>query len=54
MPKMNWYYTIAGGHTHVRVFINGGKAGDLVFRNEEFMLVRKQLDQIVNFFIEER
>lgn len=25
-----------GGHTHVQVFINGGKCGDLCFRNEEF------------------
>ena len=33
---MNWYYSIQGGHTHVRVFMNGGKCGDLVFRNEEF------------------
>lgn len=33
---MNWYYKILGGHTHVRVFMNGGKCGDLVFQNEEF------------------
>jgi hypothetical protein len=33
---VNWYFTIAGGHTHVRVFLNGGKCGDLCFRNEEF------------------
>lgn len=22
---MKWYYQQAGGHTHVRVFMNGGK-----------------------------
>lgn len=33
---MKWYYTILGGHTHVRVFMNGAKCGDLCFRNEEF------------------
>lgn len=38
---MKWYYHIAGGHTHVRVFMNGGKCGDLCFRNEEFVEVRE-------------
>jgi hypothetical protein len=33
---MKWYYQVRGGHTHVRVFMNGGKCGDLCFRNEEF------------------
>lgn len=33
---MNWYYQILGGHTHVEVYMNGGKCGDLCFRNEEF------------------
>jgi len=37
---MKWYYKTLGGHTHVRVFMNGGKCGDLCFRNEEFELVR--------------
>lgn len=32
---MKWYYKILGGHTHVRVFMNGAKCGDLCFRNEE-------------------
>ncbi len=42
---MNWYYTILGGHTHVRVFMNGGKCGDLVFRNDEFQdLMRRESD----------
>ena len=38
---MKWYFSIAGGHTHVRVFMNGGKCGDLCFRNEEFEQVRE-------------
>jgi len=33
---MRWYWKVLGGHTHVRVFMNGGKCGDLCFRNEEF------------------
>lgn len=37
---MKWYYTQLGGHTHVRVFMNGGKCGDLCFRNEEFAEIR--------------
>lgn len=42
---MNWYYSILGGHTHVRVFMNGEKCGDLVFRNEEFEEIKNQLDR---------
>jgi hypothetical protein len=34
--NIRWYYQIQGGHTHVRVFMNGAKCGDLRFRNEEF------------------
>ena len=41
---MKWYYKIAGGHTHVRVFMNGGKCGDLCFRNEEFQDVRRAVN----------
>lgn len=37
---MKWYFKILGGHTHVRVFMNGGKCGDLVFRNEEFEQIK--------------
>jgi len=36
---MNWYYQQLGGHTHVRVFMNGAKCGDLCFRNEEFEVI---------------
>lgn len=42
---MKWYFKIMGGHTHVRVFMNGGKCGDLCFRNEEFQLI--QTDQML-------
>lgn len=31
-------------HTHVRVFMNGGKCGDLCFRNEEFKEVKEDAD----------
>lgn len=37
---MQWYFSVAGGHTHVRVFMNGAKCGGLCFRNEEFHLLR--------------
>lgn len=36
---MKWYYEVRGEHTHVRVFMNGGKCGDLCFRNGEFQEV---------------
>lgn len=51
---MNWYYTIAGGHTHVRVFMNGGKCGDLCFRNEEFFeIMEKTVNRgVIAFFNE--
>lgn len=38
---MTWYYSIAGGHTHVRVFVNWVNCGKLCFRNEEFQLIRR-------------
>lgn len=38
---MKWYWHVAGGHTHVRVFMNGGKCGDLCFRNEEFEAIHR-------------
>lgn len=46
---MKWYYIIAGGHTHVRVFMNGAKCGDLCFRNEEFDKVMHDLIPFVEF-----
>lgn len=36
---MKWYWKIMGGHTHVRVFMNGAKCGELCFRNDEFKQV---------------
>ena len=39
---LKWYYAIAGAHTHVRVFMNGGKCGDLCFRNGEFKQIVAQ------------
>lgn len=56
MNPMKWYWHRAGGHTHVRVFMNGGKCGDLCFRNEEFDYIREPLQQTcmgVVEFIEE-
>ena len=52
---MKWYYTVVGGHTHVRVFMNGGKCGDLCFRNEEFERVKTSLQSqsIIITFIDE-
>lgn len=41
---MKWFYKVQGSHTHVRVFMNGGKCGDLCFRNEEFEQVMRQID----------
>lgn len=50
---MKWYYKIAGGHTHIRVFMNGGKCGDLCLRNEEFEQVREHCPWI-SFHDEEK
>lgn len=43
---MKWYWEELGGHTHVRVFMNGAKCGDLCFTNKEFKLLRKQLTTV--------
>lgn len=55
---MKWYYKIAGGHTHVRVFMSGAKCGDLVFRNEEFNALnptdRNHIGLVEIEFIEEK
>jgi len=50
---MKWYWKLLGGHVHIRVFMNGGKAGDLCFRVEEFRLLQEQLAGKV-VFIEEK
>lgn len=31
-----WYHRRGGGHTHIKVFIGNGKAGDLCCENHEF------------------
>lgn len=54
---MKWYYRTIGHQTHVKVFINGAKAGDLCFRNEEFEQIKTVYSSIDNavpiLFIEE-
>jgi len=50
---MNWYFTIKGGHTHVRVFMNGGKCGDLCFRNEEFNQVVERCSRGITFLADD-
>lgn len=34
--KMNAYFKQLGGHVHIRLFINGGKAGDICVDEKEF------------------
>lgn len=41
---MIWLFKVMDGHTHVRVFMNGGKCGDLCFRNEEFEEVGRRVN----------
>lgn len=49
---MKWYWKIGGGHTHVRVFLNGAKCGDLCFRNEEFEIIKIQFYSNIQFLEE--
>lgn len=37
---VNIYYKLEGAHYHMRVFLNGGKMGDLVCRQNEFGAVQ--------------
>jgi hypothetical protein len=46
---MTWYFSVQGGHTHVSVFMNGGKCGDLCFRNEEFQSVFNKAGSLIVF-----
>jgi hypothetical protein len=48
---MKWCFRIGGGHTHVRVFMNGAKCGDLCFRNEEFQEIRDGCARMEGVFI---
>jgi hypothetical protein len=41
---MKWLWKVGGGHTHVRVFMNGAKCGNLCFTNEEFESIKGQLE----------
>lgn len=44
---MTWHYEIREGNTHVRVFMNDGKygkCGDLFFKNEEFIELKRKLE----------
>ena len=50
--KQRWYYQVRGGHTHVRVFMNGGKCGDLCYRNEEFEHVMTTASHDIEFISE--
>jgi hypothetical protein len=50
--RFNIYYKELGGHTHMRVFVNGGKAGDLCLTNEEFAIFRR-MSTFINFTPEE-
>jgi hypothetical protein len=49
---MKWYYQINGGHTHVRVFMNGAKCGDLCFRNEEFEQILQAEGHFANWIVD--
>ena len=39
--KFKVYFKILGGHVHARLFVNGAKSGDLVFRIDEWPEFRK-------------
>jgi hypothetical protein len=41
-PRVRIYWRLLGGHVHVRVFCNG-KAGDLVFSEDEWKAVESSL-----------
>ena len=52
---MKWYWHLAGGHVHVRVFMNGGKCGDLCFQLSEFndLMDGLSLSRLVRFVHED-
>lgn len=50
---MHWRCYRRGNHTHIIVFINGAKAGDLVFRNEEFEQLYRDAHKSGNITFEE-
>lgn len=38
---MTWYYDFRGSHVHVRVYFAGALCGQLIFRTEEFHVVKR-------------
>ncbi len=42
------YHKLLGGHVHMRFFVNGGKAGDLCMRDDEFN-VFKNVAKFIQF-----
>jgi len=44
---MKWLWQEMGGHTHVRVYMNGEVCGDLDFRNADFEHIKATVDWIV-------
>lgn len=47
---MNWYFSLRGGHVHVRVFFNGAKCGDLCFRVDEWTKIVACVNGIRSLF----
>lgn len=43
---MRWYWEVLGGHTHVRVFLDGANCGELCFRNDDFETIHNALSGI--------
>ena len=42
---MKWYWHLAGGHVHVRVFMGGAKCGDLCFTEGDFRHIEDGLSE---------
>lgn len=43
MNNFKFYYETLGGHTHVKLYANGGLCGDLVFTEKEWENFRVRL-----------
>jgi hypothetical protein len=46
---MSIYYCLRGGHYHFRVFMNGGKCGDLCCRQEELQQFKMAFSSHTNW-----
>ncbi len=46
---MTWHFSTLGAHTHVRVFTDGIKAGELCFRTDEFERLQREIGESVLF-----